>query len=93
MNVKINRSTHNRDLQVYTYLINIYLLSTCNVQDFPHDSDSKKSACNVRPGFDPWVGKIPWRREWQPTSVFLLGEFPGTEEPCGLQFMGSQSQT
>ena len=22
-------------------------------------------------GFDPWVGKIPWRREWQPTPVFL----------------------
>ena len=21
--------------------------------------------------FDPWVGKIPWRRKWQPTSVFL----------------------
>ena len=24
------------------------------------------------PGFDPWVGKIPWRRAWQPTLVFLL---------------------
>ena len=23
------------------------------------------------PGFDPWVGKIPWRRKWQPTPVFL----------------------
>ena len=23
------------------------------------------------PGFDPWAGKIPWRRAWQPTSVFL----------------------
>ena len=28
-----------------------------------------------RPGFDPWVGKIPWRREWQPTPVLLTGEF------------------
>ena len=27
-----------------------------------------------RPRFDPWVGKIPWRREWQPTLVFLPGE-------------------
>ena len=26
-------------------------------------------------GFDPWVGKIPWTREWQPTPVFLPGEF------------------
>ena len=41
-----------------------------------------------RPGFDPWVGKIPWRRARQPISVFLLGEFPWTEEPGGLQSMG-----
>ena len=27
-----------------------------------------------RPEFDPWVGKIPWRRAWQPTPVFLPGE-------------------
>ena len=26
---------------------------------------------------DPWVGKIPWRREWQLTPVFLPGEFDG----------------
>ena len=26
-------------------------------------------------GFDPWVGKIPWTREWQPTPVFVPGEF------------------
>ena len=36
--------------------------------------------------FDPWVGKIPWRRAWQPTPVFL----PWTEEPGGLQSLGSQ---
>ena len=27
--------------------------------------------------FDPWVGKIPWRREWRPTPVFLAGESHG----------------
>ena len=27
------------------------------------------------PGFNPWVRKIPWRRKWQPTPVFLPGEF------------------
>ena len=42
-----------------------------------------------RPGFDPWVRKIPWRRAWQPTPVFLPGESPWTEEPGGLQSMGS----
>ena len=30
-----------------------------------------------RPGFSPWVGKIPWGGEWQPTPVFLPGEFHG----------------
>ena len=43
-----------------------------------------------RPGFNPWVGKIPWRRAWQPTPVFLPGESSWTEEPVELQSMGSQ---
>ena len=34
-----------------------------------------------RPGFKPWVGKIPWRRECLPTSVFWLGEFHGLYSP------------
>ena len=38
-------------------------------------SDGKVSAYNVgRPGFNPWVGKISWRRKWQPTPVFLPGK-------------------
>ena len=36
-----------------------------------------------RPGFDPWVGKIPWGKEWLPTPVFLPG-IPWTEETGGL---------
>ena len=32
------------------------------------------NAGDVRLGFNPWVGKIPWRRAWQPTPVFLPGE-------------------
>ena len=42
-----------------------------------------------RLGFELWVGKILWRRAWQPTPVFLPGESPWTEEPGGLQSMGS----
>ena len=30
-----------------------------------------------RQGFDPWVGKIPWSRKWQPTPVSLLRKFHG----------------
>ena len=43
-----------------------------------------------RPGFDLWIGKIPWRRAWQPTPVFLPGESLWTEEPGGLQSRESQ---
>ena len=32
---------------------------------------------DTRDWFDPWVGKIPWSRKWQPTPVFLPGKFHG----------------
>ena len=40
--------------------------------------------------WETWVGKIPWRRAWQPTPLLLPEESPWTEEPGGLQSMGSQ---
>ena len=39
------------------------------VKNSPANAGDVKS-----PGFDPWVGKIPWRRAWQPTPAFLPGE-------------------
>ena len=33
----------------------------------------------MRPWFDPWVGKIPWRRVWPPTPVSLPGESNGSQ--------------
>ena len=36
-----------------------------------------------RPGFDPWIGKIPWRRTWQPTPVLLPGESHGQRSLAG----------
>ena len=40
---------------------------------FPGGSDGKESTCNARrPGFDPWVRKIPWRRAWQPAQYSCL---------------------
>ena len=46
---------------------------------------AEESACNVEdlPGFDPWVGKIPWRRERLSTAVFWPGEFHGLYSPRG----------
>ena len=44
----------------------------------------------MRCRLDPWVGKIPRRRKWQPTPVFLPGEIPSTKEPGRLHSMGLQ---
>ena len=41
---------------------------------FPGGSEGKESVCNAG---NPWVKKIPWRREWQPIPVFLPGELHG----------------
>ena len=62
-----------------------------NLPKYAGSSAGKESACNAGDlGFSPWVGKIPWRRAWQPTPVFSSGESPWTEEPGGLQSMGSR---
>ena len=42
----------------------------------------------MRPGFDPWVGKILWRREWQPIPVFLPGESHGQRSLVGYSPWG-----
>ena len=46
---------------------------------FPQWLRRSKNICLQcrRTGFDPWAGKIPWRRAWQPTPVFWPGEFHG----------------
>ena len=43
-----------------------------------------------RPGFDLWVGKMPWRREWQLIPVFLPGEFHGQRSVVSYSPWGSQ---
>ena len=70
---------------------------TCNKKGFLGGSVGKESSRDAgdclkykRHGFNPRVGKIPWKRKWQPTPVFLPGESPWTEEAGRLQSMGSQ---
>ena len=45
------------------------------------------------PGFDPWVRKIPWGRKWQPTPVFLPGEFNGQRSLMATVHWITKSQT
>ena len=48
---------------------------------FPGGASGKEPICQLRRqkkfGFDPWVGKIPWRRAWQSPPVFMPGESHG----------------
>ena len=48
-----------------------------------------KSACQYRRhkrhGYSPWVGKVPWRRAWQPIPVFLPGESHGQRSLVGYR--------
>ena len=50
-------------------------------QQSPWWCSGKESTCQCsrreRCEFDPWVGKIPWRRKWQPTPVLLPEKFHG----------------
>ena len=67
-----------------------------NESGFPGGSDCKASACGSiclqcrTPGFDPWFGKIPWRRKWQPTPVLLPGKFHGPRSLVGCSPWGRQ---
>ena len=60
--------------------------------DFPGGTIGKEPICQCRrrkrPGFDPWVGKIPWGRAWQPTLVFLPGESHGQKSLAGYSPWG-----
>ena len=48
-----------------------------HTHSFPGGSVVENLPANTRDGFTPWVGKIPWRREWQPTLIFLPGKSHG----------------
>ena len=79
---------------LYTYILKYIVLYRliCRINNkkirlmmgFPGGSDSKKICLQWRrPRFSPWVGKIPWRRKWQSTPVFLPGEFLGWRRLAG----------
>ena len=61
-------------------------------EGFPGGDSGKEPVCQYwgckRCGFDPWVGKIPWRRKWQPTPVFLSGKSHGQRSLAGCSPWG-----
>ena len=59
---------------------------------YPGGTSGKESACQGRRckgyGLDPWVGKITWRRKWQPTPVFFPGQSHGQRSLVGYGSWG-----
>ena len=65
------------------------------LKGFCDDSDGKECTCQcVRLRFDPWLGKIPCRRDWQPTPAFLPGKSHGQRSLAGYSLWGlKESET
>ena len=61
-------------------------------QGFKGDASGKEPTCQSRSlrrcRFDPWIGKISWRRAWQLTAVFLPGESHGERSLVGYSRWG-----
>ena len=77
----------------WSSLIHIpYLISLLVEQGFPSGARGKELACqwrrSRRPRFDPWIGRIPWSREWQPTPIFLPGKSHGQRSLGGYSPWG-----
>ena len=65
--------THSEDCKQRAFLVAQWKESTCQCK---------------RPMFNPWVRKIPWKRKWPPTPVFLLGKSHGLRSLAGYSPWG-----
>ena len=71
-----------------------HIQPTVNKYVLPRGLSGKESTCQCkRCTFDPWVRKIPWRRKWQPTPVFLAGKFHGQRSLVDTVHGGAESWT
>ena len=73
------------------------IMSDGTPQGNPGGAVAKHPPANARDagdaGFDPWVGKITWRKKWQPTPVFLPGESHGQRSLVGYSSQGRKEYT
>ena len=68
-----------------------------HVEGYPSGAGGTEPTCQCRRckrcGFNPWIGDMPWRRAWQPTSVFLPGESHGQRSLQATVHGVAKSQT
>ena len=74
-------------LKTFLLKYRFFLIEVQLIQYFQDGAIGKEPTCQCRRHkrhrFNPWVGKIPWRKSWQPTPVFLPGEFHGQRKLVG----------
>ena len=58
------------------------------ITGFPGDAPICQHRRHRRPGFNPWIRKIPWRRKWQPTPALLPGKSYGQRNLAGYRLEG-----
>ena len=66
----------------------VYFRQLALIPGFPVAQMVRICLQHRRPGFAPWVGKIPWKRIWQSTPVLLPGEFHGQRSLAGCSPQG-----
>ena len=78
-------------------LVTSVLVAGPEGQGFPGGASDKELALQSRRhrrfSSNAWVRKIPWRRKWQPTPVFLLGESHGQRSLAGYSYGVTKSRT
>ena len=79
MKIRAIMSPSKADEQLGIDLHNPLTESMC----FPGGTRVKSLSANAGDKFNLWIWKIPWRRKWQPTLVFLPGEFCGQRSLAG----------
>ena len=81
------KSSVRSKLPPFTVLTGLFLAAVYFSLGLPGGASAQEPGCQSRShkplGFDPWVGKIPWTRAWQPTPVFLPGESHGQRSLVG----------
>ena len=87
----LNRDNNRTCLTEFWRLLN-QISPIANIKHgLPWWLSGKESACQCRRcGFNPWVRRIPWRRKWQPTLVFLPGKSHRQRNLVGYTVHGVQ---
>ena len=86
---EMTQKSEARNLQIYLHPFFPSCQVAVVVKNPPANAEDTKRCV-----FDPWVGKIPWRRKWQSTPVFMPGESHGQRSLAGYTVHGvAKSQT